>query len=326
MSGARANRLAVHTIERVGISLDRAHAGLRAGMRCRVIQGAALMLLSLALVLLINALARELMARYPAGEVLFSRFFGSVLVLGALSAGRLDGVLQTRRPGIHLLRAVLGVGAMLALFLSLRHLPFADLMAISYSSPLMVAAMSWRVLGEHIGLSRRYLLGAGTAGVLVVAFPGRIDAWSLGALAMAGLNAGAMLATRRLGRSDGAATVALYFAVFGSLLTAPLLFFGFALPTLFDTGLFGVLGLGAGLAARCHAEAFRRADASVIAPIDYLAVALSPVIAWFAWGEIPSLAMLTGGSVIIVAGILQLRAARRELLTWPRPASGAIPM
>src|SRR5438132_10294601 len=97
---------------------------------------------------------------------------------------------------------------------------------------------------------------------------------------------------------------------------------GCVAPTLFDSVLFGALGLAAGVAARCHAEAFRRADASVVAPIDYLAVALSPMIAWFAWAEIPSSAMLISGSVIIVAGVLQLRVARREIPSRPQPPVG----
>lgn len=304
--------------------IRRVGAGFQAGAQCRVLQGAALMLLSLAVVLLGNALARELTARYPAGEVLFFRFFGSAVFLAVLCGGRLDSALRSARPGAHQLRAVLGVGAILALFASLQHLPFSDLIAISYSSPLIVAALSWPFLGERIGTARCCWLGIGAVGVLLVAFPGRLELWSLGALVMAALNAGAMLATRQAGRHDSAVTVSLYFGVLGTLLSAPLLLFGCVLPSLFDAFLFGVIGLGAGVAARCHAEAFRRADASVVAPIDYLAVAVSPAIAWFAWSEVPSIATLAGGSVIVLAGIMQLRAARRELRAALRTPLGAL--
>jgi drug/metabolite transporter (DMT)-like permease len=271
-----------------------------------------LMASSLLLVLFVNGVARELTARYPVGQVLFCRFFGAACLVAILSGRRLVPAIRTSRLSLHLLRALLGVGATLALYLALQHLAFSDLMAIAYSSPIIVAALSWPLLGERVGVRRAGSIIAGFAGILLVAFPGRVEIWSFGALVMALLNAGALIATRSLGRTESAATIGLCFAGFGTLATGPLLALGFSLPNVRDGLLFLALGGAAGLAIHLHAQAFRKAAAAILAPIDYFAVVISPALAWLFWAETPGSSMLIGGAVIVTAGILQLREARRE--------------
>src|SRR5947207_7662090 len=205
-----------------------AHADFRRHAAQALGEAIALMTGSLLLVLLVNALARELTGRYPVGEVLFYRFFGAAWLVAVLSGRELAGALCTPRLKLHLVRVALGVGATLALYLATQHLPFADLMAIAYASPLVVALLSWPALGERVGPRRAGLILAGFTGILVVAFPGRVELWSLGALAMAVLNAGALLTTRSLGRTESAATIGMCFAVFGTIATAPLLALGCA--------------------------------------------------------------------------------------------------
>jgi drug/metabolite transporter (DMT)-like permease len=278
----------------------------------RLVPAVLFMVGSLLLVLLVNALARELTARYPVGEVLFFRFLGASVLLAILFRGDAAGALRTPHLKLHLVRVALGVGSTLALYMALQHLPFADLMAIAYASPLVVAMLSWSALGERVGLRRVGFILAGFGGILIVAFPGRLEIWSIGALVMALLNAGALMTTRSLGRMENARTIAVCFAVFGTVATAPMLFFGCKLPDASDMLLFAALGGTAGLAIHLHAQAFRRAQAAVLAPIDYFAVVISPAFAWLFWTEVPSSWMLIGGAIIIAAGMLQLREAHRE--------------
>jgi len=263
-----------------------------------VVQGAILVTISLLLILVTNAAARELTTNYPAGEVLFVRFLGAAVVAVAVSAGRWRRTIETRRAGMHLMRSFFAVAAAAALYLSLHHLPFADLTAISYASPLFVALLSWPLLGERIGPKRLLLIGLGFAGVLLVAFPGTVTLWSFGALAMAALNAGSLIAARSLGRTDSGAAMSFYFGVYGTLMTAPLLLLDAKLPNIDDIAMFAFVGLGAGLSIRCHVEAFRRAAASVLAPIDYLAVIAAPMLGWMFWAESPAASLAVAGAII----------------------------
>ncbi len=284
----------------------------RASGAAAIRRGAVLMAASLLLVLATNALARDLASRYPVGEVLFFRFLGAlpVVVLLALPVG--GAALSLRRIGVHAARAALGVAGMIALYASSQHLPFSDLIAISYSAPIFVALLAWPLLGERVSLRRFLLILAGFAGVMLIACPGEFALWSLGALAMAVLNALSVISARSLGRTENAAAIACNFAALGALLSAPLLIFDWRTPDGPDLAPLIGLGLCAGLAIILNAQAFRHAPASVLAPIDYAGIVISVAIGFLVWSELPTRFMLVGGAVLVGAGILQLRVAQDE--------------
>ena len=286
-------------------------------------QGAALMAASLCLVLATNAFARDLAARYPVGEILFFRFLGALPIVLLLAARGRVALFRTPRIGLHAGRAILGIAAMAALYLSSQHLPFSDLVAISYSSPLLVAVFAVTLLGERVSRHRFALIAIGFLGVLLIAFPGRFEIWSFGALAMAALNALSAVAARSLARTDNPIAIACHFAIFGTLLSIPLLAFGCRLPGLADLAELGALGICAGFAILFNALAFRHAPASVLAPIDYLAVVISVGIGYVLWSETPTLPMLIGGALLMGSGMLQLRKAEAEAGRESGRSSGA---
>jgi drug/metabolite transporter (DMT)-like permease len=274
--------------------------------------GALLMTVSLVLVLATNALARELAGAYPVGEILFFRFLGA-LPLVLLIANR-AGVapFSRRRLATHAARAVSAVAGMAALYVTSRHLPFSDLIAIAYSSPILVALFATPLLGERVGRRRFLLILGGFAGVILVAFPGRLELWSFGALAMATLSALSAIAARDLSRTESAVTIACQFALFGALLSIPLLALGWRTPDSSDIPALAALGLCAGLAIQFNALAFRHAAASVLTPIDYMGVLFSIIMGFVIWSEIPTLWMIVGGAIIVSTGVLQIRAAEAE--------------
>lgn len=273
----------------------------------RLRRGMLLMGGSLILLFVGNTIARELSARLPVGEVVFFRFAGALLVTCCLWIGLGAPALSPRRLPLHALRSLLVVAATACLYATTQHLPFADLIAIAYSAPLFVAILAWPMIGERVGARRLAISAIGFIGVLLVACPGQFKLWSLGAVAMALLNAAAALCTRSLARSEDATTMACCFAAFGLVFSAPALLLGWVAPDPFEFTLLAILGLVAGLSIHLHAQAFQRAPASVLAPIDYLGVLLSVGIGFVVWDETPSLFMLAGGVLIIGAGLLQFR-------------------
>jgi drug/metabolite transporter (DMT)-like permease len=270
------------------------------------------MLAALLLVLIANALARHLAGRYPVGEVLFLRYLCAlpVVLIGAAPDGRT--MFATARLGLHALRAALGVGAAAAIYAASLHLPFSDLVAISYSAPLFVAVYSWPLLGERVSRWRGCLIAGGFVGVGLVVHPTHFELWSLGAVVMAVLNAFVAIAARGLARTERPATMAVWFTAFGTIFSAPLVGFGFVMPEAGDVLLFTAFGVAAGVSTHLNVRAYRHAPAAVLVPIDYFAVLLSAAIGFIVWSEIPSLAMICGGALIVATGLLQLRAAQAE--------------
>ncbi len=261
-----------------------------------------------------NAVARELATRLPVGEIVFFRFLVALPIVlacsmaGTRSVGSAIGLLQpTQRQWLHVARALFVVAATVSFYASSRHLPFADLVAIASSTPIFVALLSWPLLGERVGARAAALIALGFVGVMMVAFPGRFEPWSCGAIAMALFNTGAVLCTRSLGKTESAAAIGSRFACYGLILSAPGLVLGFLMPHGGEVALLAALGLCAGFAIHLHAHAFRCAPASVLAPVDYAGVLLSVMIGFAVWSEIPSPLMLAGGALIVASGLLRFR-------------------
>jgi drug/metabolite transporter (DMT)-like permease len=86
-----------------------------------------------------------------------------------------------------------------------------------------------------------------------------------------------------------------------SFLTIP---FGWVMPTGPELGLLVLAGLLGGLGQIFLTSSYRFADASVVAPFDYASILFALGIGYFIFDEVPTRAMLTGASLVILAGIL----------------------
>ena len=64
------------------------------------------------------------------------------------------------------------------------------------------------------------------------------------------------------------------------------------------------MGLLGGVGQILLTSAYRFADASLVAPFDYTSMILAVGIGWFIFGEAPSLVVLMGSALVIVAGLL----------------------
>ena len=72
---------------------------------------------------------------YPIGQVLFFRgFFGIVFYFFIIPRERLYNFYQTNRPGLHLLRCLSGLIALVSIFIALRELPLATVVSISFAA------------------------------------------------------------------------------------------------------------------------------------------------------------------------------------------------
>ena len=62
---------------------------------------------------------------------------------------RRPGMLRTRRIGVHVLRAALKLGSLVALFAALAGAPLASVTAIGFAAPLFVSVGAWFLLSEQ---------------------------------------------------------------------------------------------------------------------------------------------------------------------------------
>ncbi len=269
-----------------------------------------------------DAMAKWLTADYAVMEILFFRGLFA-LIPCALIVSRTGGraSLRTRRLGHHLGRAALLMGALVCYYLAIRSMPLADAVAISFSAPLFMTALSVPLLGEHVGARRWAAVVVGFVGVLIVARPGSgaFDAAALLVVAASLFYAGAMIATRSLNRSESSGAIMFYFTLTSIVASAGFVPFQWVTPTPADAALLAALGLIGGFGAFFVVESFRHAPVAVIAPFDYSGLVWAALFGFVLWGDVPGPAVLTGAAVIVASNLYIIRREARGSIAAPPP-------
>ncbi|MBA8683751.1 DMT family transporter [Stenotrophomonas tumulicola] len=261
-------------------------------------------------------------AYVPTQEVAFFRnAFGLLALLPMLMRpGRAP--LKTRQLPRYFMRSAIGLASMLCGFWALGHLPMAQAVSLSYSTPLFVtiAAVLW--LGETVRVRRWAAVVAGFIGVLVIVRPGTagFTAGSLVAVAAAVLSSVVAIQIKQLTRVDSADTVVFYTYVFWVPLSlVPALFVwvwpaGIAWLWLAATGLMGTLG------QLLWTRALRLGEVSALTPISFMQLPVLSVFAWLLFGEVLDGWTITGALIILGSNAY---IAHREAVLARRAASQA---
>ncbi|MBI3503473.1 MAG: DMT family transporter, partial [Proteobacteria bacterium] len=142
------------------------------GRSNRPLRGIAFMVAGILALSLMDAISKYAIAFLPSIQIMAVR---SVLIVPALLAvifatGQISS-LRTRRPFAHALRGIISVGSMLCFIESLRLLPLATSIAISFAAPLIMTVFSVVLLKEHVGIHRWTAVGVGFAGVALIVGP-----------------------------------------------------------------------------------------------------------------------------------------------------------
>lgn len=277
---------------------------------------------NIALMALLSAGVRELVNRdYPLAEVLLFRYlFASAVFWVILLSGAGLLALVTRRPLDHAIRSISGVVSLALLYFAITRIPIADATAIAYAAPIFITVLSIFLLGEVIGPRRWIAVILGFFGVLLITQP-QAETINVGALAALGSAVGgAMVAVwlRKLSSSEKSVAIGIYYNGLGSLICLFwVLLSGWLTPRGEDLLLFLAFGLGCGLQQWLLTISFRYAEASLLAPFEYLAMVFAALVGYFFWGEIPTFTTWVGAAIIAASGLFifkrrQLRAAAAD--------------
>jgi drug/metabolite transporter (DMT)-like permease len=233
-------------------------------------------------------------------------FFRQLLGLIFMSALFLRGGLRpliTRKFGLHVLRSVLNVLAMLAFFYGLSLEPLAKVVSLGLTAPLFATVGAVLFLRERMTLHRWIALGIGVAGAVIILRPG-IQVVSLGALMVLISNtlwAVALVVIKVLTRTESSVTVALY----SSLLQTPIAFmfaiFFWQWPTAEQLVWLAGIAIFGTISQLALTEAFRKADATLVLPADFTKVIWASLIGYFFFDQVPEIWVGIGAVVIFSA-------------------------
>ena len=248
-----------------------------------------------------------------------------LILVGVLIFARMRRNMRFSKPWSHLLRGgLIGVSTNLG-FYTLAHIPLATATVLFFTAPIFATILGMIVHGEKVGARRIAASAAGFLGALVILRPG-FEAFHpamLAALGSSALFAGALSLSRGLANSDGALSTYFSSVVLTVFVTLPIALPVWELPS--DTATWlavAVVVAASALRGIADIEAYRHADAAVLAPIAYLRLILIGAGAWLLFAEGIDLATWIGAAIIIGSTLYIARreAALRRASSEPRKA------
>ena len=219
--------------------------------------------------------------------------------------------MRTNRLRLYFLRCLTGLSAMLTGFWALVHLPLAQAVALSYTTPLFVTILAVLLLGEVVRARRWSAVAIGFVGVMVILRPGvdGLQFAALVAIASSALSASSAISIKFLSRTEPANAIVIWMV----LIMTPMSLLP-ALPVwqtpqgaiwlwVILTGGLGTLG------HLCMTRAYKLADVSALQPLNFLQLPIVAFVAWLLFAEHVDAWTVVGASIIFASTAY---IARRE--------------
>ncbi|MEC9265443.1 MAG: DMT family transporter [Pseudomonadota bacterium] len=297
-------------------------AGRNAGLevpparRANPLWAAAWMMGALTSFALMAIAAREISKELDTFQLMFYRSIIGIVIVVAIGALLPGGMAQfkTGRFRMHAVRNAAHFVGQFCWFLSISLISLAEVFAIEFTTPIWVAMVAPIFLAERMNRYRAMAIAGGFLGVLIVLRPG-VTEFGAGHIAMligSFAFSLSMITTKKLSATESPLCILFWMAV----LQAPMGLIGsvsdFTLPGL-ESGLWLVIVGICGLTAHyCIAQAFRWADATLVAPMDFVRLPLIAVVGMLLYGEALDPYVFLGGAVILAGNWISIRFARQS--------------
>jgi S-adenosylmethionine uptake transporter len=231
----------------------------------------------------------------------------------------------SRKPVWMLARGLLGFTSYTCFYLAVAAMPLAEVVAITFTMPLFVTAMSALILRERVGARRWGAVVIGFAGVLIILSPsGEFDLLAVVFSFIAAFTyASQTIITRFLSVHDNPMTIALnaiaIFTIASGLLSLmmffemititsnhpSLAFFvrDWAMPGPFGLFLLVVIGFVGAIGFYCLSKAYCVSEASALAPYEFTYINWAVVFGYLIWDESPGPRTLLGIVILVSSGL-----------------------
>jgi drug/metabolite transporter (DMT)-like permease len=276
------------------------------------------------LMAVMNAMAKMLSGTYHIVEIAFFRnVFATLPFLIYILSTRQFTLFKTKKPRVLAFRCTLGAISLMTTFAAFKVLPMAEATVLLFASSLMIPALSFFILKEHVGPYRWGAILFGFSGILIMAGIGGFSSW-IGVvigLSAASMHAILQIALRYL-KTESPITVTFYFVFVGIFVTGLFLpFFATWDYTPKIWGLFALIGLTGALAQLCLSNAFKNAPASVVSSFNYTGLIWATGFDLLIWNFIPGWPVFAGGSIVIASALFITYREHKRAKTAQRTSS-----
>ncbi|QQR34697.1 DMT family transporter [Devosia oryziradicis] len=229
-------------------------------------------------------------------------------------------IYKLRHPRLVHLRCATAICGTACVMFAFTHIPFADVYAIGFLTPIIVTLLGVLILREHVALHRWLLLIISFLGVVLVIRPGVRDL-QLGHLAIfcsvffGGITT---IILRHVAPKERRVSLVglqvLYSALFNGLLMIPT----FVLPSPEQLAVFLGIGLLGGTGGLLLIAAARRTPANLVAPVQYSQLIWAIVFGALFFGEYPDYVAIVGLIIVLTAGLANVLTEKLKIVWKPR--------
>lgn len=239
------------------------------------------------------------------------RFTGAFFIMVPFALARVGR--QAFRPpriGIQVIRGLFLAIGTLSFMTGVRHLDFADAIAILYVYPFLMTLMAPLILGERVHLIGWVGVFGGFGGVLLVMRPEfrNFDVSALFVLFTGFLVSLQMLLNRKLGTLSDPAVISMWGSLIAALVLLLALPFAWQPVTTMQLGILALMAVTSAISQTLMILAFSRAPASELAPFTYAEIVSAVLIGFIMFGTLPDLMSWSGIGLITLSGIIVARA------------------
>lgn len=288
------------------------------------IQGALFALLGFALFSTHDAIIKHLGGAYTAFQIIFFRTLLSFPVVTVmLMRDRTDANLRPRHPWWITLRTCSDMLAGAGAFYAFSVLPLAQVYAMLFASPLLITILAVPILGERVRLRRGLAVIVGLIGVIIVLRPGAvpISLGHLAALASALGGATSSIVARKIGHEERSAVILLYPMMANFVVMGALMPFVYVPMPVIDLGGMAVVAFFAIIAGLCIIAAYRKAEAVIVAPMQYSQILWAAFYGYLFFHEQIDGYTALGIAVIVASGLYIVFRESSSTASENRPVS-----
>jgi len=253
----------------------------------------------------------------PAYEIIgfLGVFFCGFLALYAKVRHELK-VLWPTQPKKQLLRSCLDLANNLCVVVALRHVSLTLFYILVFLSPMCITFLAAIFLREKIGIRKGLAIVAGFTGVVIAVNPfgtSRQGDWIGFAACMVCVSCFSvnMVWSRVLTRTETPASLAFFsglIMIAGG--TAGMLFHAVALSWR-ELGALVAMGAFCSAGTICFYVALKHTAASTVSQYHYTQLVTGALVTFLLWRELPTIWMVTGGALIVAAGLYMAVLTRK---------------
>jgi Permeases of the drug/metabolite transporter (DMT) superfamily len=250
----------------------------------------------------------------------FTTSFSIIPAMVAKRGERWRDMYRLHHPWLVHLRCLTAISSTACVMYAFTHIPFADVYAIGFLTPIMVTLLSVLVLKEHVALHRWILLLISFLGVVLVIRPGAREL-ELGhyvillSVVFGGITT---IILRHVAPRERKVSLVglqvLYSGIINGLLMIP----SFIMPTPEQFLIFLGIGLLGGTGGLLLISATKRTPANLIAPVHYSQLIWAIVFGAAFFGEYPDWIAVVGMLVVVSAGLANVLTERTPIRWKPR--------